>query len=135
MAQEIERKFLLVEGASIPIPAKYKNFYIKQGYIHGDKDKNVRIRLTIDKAILGIIVCSIVIAIGYYILNHIATLEDPPLGNTLYILLGLTLIAAGGIGILIILKHFYENLKKKRRREIKRKKHKVVFLKKDKNKK
>lgn len=54
MAQEIERKFLLVEGASIPIPAKYNNFYIKQGYIHGDKDKNVRIRLTIDKAILGI---------------------------------------------------------------------------------
>jgi adenylate cyclase len=54
MAKEIERKFLLVEGASIPIPAIYKNFYIKQGYIHGDKDKNVRIRLTTDKAVLGL---------------------------------------------------------------------------------
>ncbi len=54
MAKEIERKFLLTKGASIPIPAKYSNFYIKQGYIHGDKDKNVRIRLTIDKAVLGI---------------------------------------------------------------------------------
>ncbi len=54
MAKEIERKFLLTEGTSIPIPAKYTNFYIKQGYIHGDKDKNVRIRLTIDKAVLGI---------------------------------------------------------------------------------
>lgn len=54
MAQEIERKFLLTEGASIPIPSNYNNFYIKQGYIHGDKDKNIRIRLTINKAILGI---------------------------------------------------------------------------------
>lgn len=54
MAKEIERKFLMVEGASIPIPAVYKKFNIKQGYIHGDIDKNVRIRLTTKKAVLGI---------------------------------------------------------------------------------
>lgn len=54
MAQEIERKFLLAEGTSIPIPGVYKNFNIRQGYIHGDKDKNVRVRLTTNKAVLGI---------------------------------------------------------------------------------
>lgn len=54
MAQEIERKFLLTEGASIPIPGVHKIFNIRQGYIHGDKDKNVRIRLTTNKAVLGI---------------------------------------------------------------------------------
>lgn len=54
MAQEIERKFLLAEGTSIPIPAVHKIFNIRQGYIHGDKDKNVRVRLTTNKAVLGI---------------------------------------------------------------------------------
>lgn len=54
MAKEIERKFLLTYGASIPIPAVYSKFNIKQGYISGDKDKNVRVRLTTSKAILGI---------------------------------------------------------------------------------
>lgn len=46
MAKEIERKFLLTEGASIPIPAVYKNFIIKQGYVSSDIDHQVRIRLT-----------------------------------------------------------------------------------------
>jgi adenylate cyclase len=54
MAQEIERKFLLAVGASIPIPIKFKRYNIKQGYISADKDKNVRIRLTDNKAVIGI---------------------------------------------------------------------------------
>lgn len=54
MGKEIERKFLLADGASIPIPMVYQSFKIKQGYIHAEKDKQVRIRITRDKAILGI---------------------------------------------------------------------------------
>lgn len=84
-----------------------------------------------DRAIVGIIACCFILVVGYFVLNEIATLEDPPLGNTVYILIGLTLIAIGGLGILMILKYLYDIKKKKRRREIKRKKHKVVFLKKD----
>jgi adenylate cyclase len=54
MGKEIERKFLLAVGVSIPIPAKFRKFGIKQGYIHGDMDKNIRIRLTRKAAVLGI---------------------------------------------------------------------------------
>lgn len=54
MAQEIERKFLLAEGATSPVFGDYSKTKIRQGYISGDKDKNVRIRLTADKAVLGI---------------------------------------------------------------------------------
>lgn len=57
MAQEIERKFLLAEGATSPVFGDYSKIKIKQGYISGDKDKNVRIRLINGKepkAILGI---------------------------------------------------------------------------------
>ncbi len=51
MAQEIEKKFLLDK---FPFNGFYGSFTIKQGYLHGDKDKNIRIRLTKDKAVLGI---------------------------------------------------------------------------------
>lgn len=46
MGKEIERKFLLAKGASIPIPEGYVKMTIKQGYILAEKDKQVRIRLT-----------------------------------------------------------------------------------------
>jgi CYTH domain-containing protein len=46
MAKEIERKFLLAEGASIPIPEGYMRLSIKQGYIHVEKGKQIRVRLT-----------------------------------------------------------------------------------------
>ncbi len=54
MGKEIERKFLLAEGASIPIPAKFAKFKIKQAYIHAEKGKQVRVRITTGKAVLGI---------------------------------------------------------------------------------
>jgi adenylate cyclase len=54
MGKEIEKKFLLKEGASIPIPSKYETFNIKQGYISAEKGKQVRIRLYTKKAVLGI---------------------------------------------------------------------------------
>lgn len=52
--KEIERKFLLAEGSSIPIPAIFEKFKIKQAYIFAEKDKQVRIRLSRTKAILGV---------------------------------------------------------------------------------
>jgi len=54
MAKEIEKKFLLADGASIPIPAKYARFKIKQAYLLAEKGKQIRIRLTKDKAVITI---------------------------------------------------------------------------------
>jgi adenylate cyclase len=54
MAKEIERKFLLADGASIPIPAKYERFQIKQGYLLAEKGKQIRVRLTKTKAVITI---------------------------------------------------------------------------------
>jgi len=46
MAKEIERKFLMAKGASIPIPDNFVKLNIKQAYISVEKDKQVRVRLT-----------------------------------------------------------------------------------------
>lgn len=46
MGKEIERKFLLAKGASIPIPAEHRKLSIKQGYVSVEKDKQVRVRIT-----------------------------------------------------------------------------------------
>ena len=50
MAKEIERKFLLDDGTSIPIPAVHSKLLIKQAYIMADKGKQVRIRITTNPA-------------------------------------------------------------------------------------
>lgn len=54
MAKEIERKFLLTKGASIPIPEEHSKLKIKQGYILAEKGKQVRVRLYDTKAVLCI---------------------------------------------------------------------------------
>lgn len=55
MGKEIERKFLLAKGASIPIPKKHDKLIIKQGYLHAEKGSQVRIRIYNDfKAYIGI---------------------------------------------------------------------------------
>ena len=46
MGKEIERKFLLAKGASIPIPETFFKISIKQGYIHAEKGKQVRVRIS-----------------------------------------------------------------------------------------
>jgi len=46
MGKEIERKFLLAKGASIPIPEVHHKLKIKQGYIVVQKDKQIRVRIT-----------------------------------------------------------------------------------------
>ncbi|MCF6130475.1 hypothetical protein L1S35_12385 [Flavobacterium sp. AS60] len=87
------------------------------------------------RALIGIGACVVVFLIGYYVLEHISTMEDPPLGNTIYILLGSALVFSSGLGIILIIKYLYDYKKKKERRERKRKKHKLFFLKDQKDKK
>ena len=41
---------------------------------------------TNERCLIGIVLCIVVFILGYFILNHISTMEDPPLGNTIYIL-------------------------------------------------
>lgn len=45
MAKEIERKFLIMHGALVPIPEISERALIKQAYIHADMDKHVRVRI------------------------------------------------------------------------------------------
>lgn len=54
MGKEIEKKFLLEAGTSIPIPVKYSKVKIKQGYIFSEINKQVRIRLTKGVAIIAV---------------------------------------------------------------------------------
>lgn len=54
MGKEIERKFLLAEGTSIPIPRIFQKLNIKQAYIHAEKGKQIRVRITGKEAVLGI---------------------------------------------------------------------------------
>jgi hypothetical protein len=82
-----------------------------------------------ERGLIGIGLCIIVFILGYIVLNHISTMEDPPMGNTIYILIGSTLTFLSILGFVLILKYLYDNKKKKERRERKRKKHKLFYLK------
>lgn len=81
------------------------------------------------KIYLGLGACFVVFILGYYILEYISTMEDPPLGNTLYILLGSALVFSSLIGVFFILKYLYDYKKQQERRERRRKKHKLFYLK------
>ncbi len=87
-----------------------------------------------EKALWGILLSVIVFGVGYYFLNYIATLEEPPLGHTIHILIGTTLMAVAFLGVFLISKYLYDKRKRKKKRESKRRKHKIVFLKNPKEK-
>ena len=78
---------------------------------------------------MGIGACVVVFLLGYYVLEYISTMEDPPLGNTVYILLGSALVFSSIIGVFFILKYLYDYKKQQERRERRRKKHKLFYLK------
>lgn len=87
-------------------------------------------RSMLERGIIGIIFCILLFAFGYFfILNYVSTLERPPLGNTLYILLGSTFSIVSLLGIVLIIKYLYDYKKRKLRKERKRKKHKLFYLK------
>lgn len=84
---------------------------------------------TNERCLIGIIICIVVFILGYFILNHISIMEDPPLGNTIYILIGSALTFLSILGVVLILKYMYDSKKKAERRERKRKKHRLFYLK------
>ena len=56
-----------------------------------------------------------VLALGYYMLDHIATWEDPPLGNTFHIVIGCILMAGSALMLIKLLRARYFPKKKKKR--------------------
>jgi uncharacterized BrkB/YihY/UPF0761 family membrane protein len=83
-----------------------------------------------ERGLIGIIFCILLFAFGYfYVLNHVSTLEKPPLGNTLYILIGSTLSIVSILGIAVIIRYLYNHKKRKLRKARKRSKHKLLYLK------
>ncbi len=84
---------------------------------------------THERCMIGIGLCIVVFILGYIVLNYISTMEDPPLGHTIYILIGSALTFLSILGFILILKYMYDNKKKAERRERKRRKHKLFYLK------
>jgi hypothetical protein len=83
-----------------------------------------------ERGLIGIICCLVLFAFGYFfVLNYVSTLEDPPLGNTVYILFGSAISIISVLGFVLILKFLYDHKKKKEHKERKRKKHKLFYLK------
>lgn len=91
--------------------------------------KYIMSRRVHERGLIGIGFCLFIFALGYFVLEYISTMEDPPLGNTLYILIGSTFIFTSILGFVVILKYLYDYKKKKERRERKRRKHKLFYLK------
>ncbi|WP_293891002.1 hypothetical protein [Flavobacterium sp.] len=81
------------------------------------------------RVFMGIAGCFVVFILGYYVLEYISTMEDPPLGNTVYILIGSALVFSSVIGVLMIIKYLYDYKKQQERRDRRRKKHKLFYLK------
>ena len=74
---------------------------------------------------IGIAVCILVFILGYYVLNYVSIQEKLALGNTIYILIGGTLIAGSCIGVYLIITY----LRKIERKLQRRRTSKIVFLK------
>ena len=93
--------------------------------------KSLKTNIDKERGILGILICIVLSLAGYFLLKFISTKENPPFGHTIYIIIGTSFLAIGGVGIIVILKYLYDLNKMNKRKEIKRRKHKIVFLKKD----
>ncbi|NMH26943.1 hypothetical protein [Flavobacterium silvaticum] len=77
------------------------------------------------RSYLGIALSVLLFVIGQILLNYVSVLEDPPGGNTLYIILGTALILFSVIGIFFLVRHILHlNRKANRKRNTK-----VKFLK------
>ena len=84
-----------------------------------------------EKVLIGIVICTLIILFGYTALYYASSKEDLFLGHTFFILIGTTLVAVGGLGIVLLLKYLYDYRRRQKRKELKRKKHKITFLKKE----
>lgn len=84
-----------------------------------------------EKVLIGIGICILIILFGYTVLYYASSKEDLFLGHTFFILIGTTLVAVGGLGIVLLLKYLYDYRRRQKRKELKRKKHKITFLKRE----
>jgi len=92
--------------------------------------KYIMSKRPLERCLIGIAICVVVFIFGYFVvLNHISTMEDPPLGTTIYILIGSALSFLSILGFILIIKYMYDTKKKTVKRERKRKKHKLFYLK------
>ena len=91
--------------------------------------KYIMSRKLYERGLIGIGLCIIVFILGYFLLNHISIMEDPPLGNTIYTLIGSALTFTSVLGVFLILKYLYDSEKKKQKRIRRRKSHKLFYLK------
>ena len=66
------------------------------------------------RSIKIIFFCIVSIGVGYYILNYVAALEEPPLGATFNILLGCIIIAVASLLLLFTIKKQFFPKKRKR---------------------
>lgn len=82
-----------------------------------------------ERVLYGIVLCILFYFIGQFILNKISTLEDPPMGNTIYILIGNIFVFGSILGVLLLVNYKYSETKRQNRRERKRKSHKIYYLK------
>ena len=87
-----------------------------------------------ERGLIGIGFCILLFVFGYFVLDYTKTMEDPPLVDTIYILIGSAFTIISGLGIILILKYLYDYKKKKERRERKRRKHNLFYLKDSKKK-
>jgi hypothetical protein len=92
--------------------------------------KFIKSRKLTERGIVGIILCIFSFLVGQFILNKISTMEDPPLGNTIYILIGNVFVFGALLGVILIFKYLYDENQKAKRKFRKRKSHKLYFLKK-----
>ncbi len=76
------------------------------------------------KSFIGIAICIVLFVLGQILLEVVSKIEDPPLGNTFYIIIGCILIVGSLLGIYFLIQHIRSIRKKKERR----KKSKIVFL-------
>ncbi len=59
--------------------------------------------------------CVAGLALGYYMLDHVATWEEPPLGNTFHIVAGCVLMAGSALLLIKLVRQRYFPKKKKKR--------------------
>lgn len=96
--------------------------------------KYILSRKASERGLIGIGFCIFLFGFGYFVLEYISIKENPPLGNTIYILIGSTFIFTSILGFVVILKYLNDYRKKKERHERKRRKHKLFYLKDSKEK-
>lgn len=80
------------------------------------------------RGLIGMGFCVIIFLMGYYVLEYISTMVNPPLGDTIYILVGSTFIFTSIVVFILILRYLYNYKMKKEKRHRKRKNHKLFYL-------